>query len=82
MNINKFKMFEAMGLSIFSIEVPLNIITTLPHFMKIYQAVQKLLMEDRQPFWNDRGNFNAITTILKKKLHPFQNFKRPPFRKG
>jgi hypothetical protein len=29
-------------------EVPLNGITSVPNFMKIYQAVQKLLVEDRQ----------------------------------
>jgi hypothetical protein len=42
-NLNNFKMIEAMGLKNYCIEVPLNGITSTPNFMKIYQAVQKLL---------------------------------------
>jgi hypothetical protein len=37
-----------MGLTNYCIEVPLNIIASVPNFMKIYQAVQKLLVGDTQ----------------------------------
>jgi hypothetical protein len=59
--------------------------------MKIYQAVQKLLVGDRQTRHSHFGmievTFNAITTIQTfiqihqsvQKVHPPQKFKRPPF---
>jgi hypothetical protein len=58
--------------------------------MKIYQAVQKLLVGDRQTdshFGMIEVTYNAITTIQNfiqihqsvKKVHPPQKFKRPPF---
>jgi hypothetical protein len=47
-HINKFKMVEAMGLKTYWNEVPLNTITPLQNFMKIYQAVQMLLVGHRQ----------------------------------
>jgi hypothetical protein len=66
----------------------LDIITTIPNFMKIYQAVKKLLVEDkdRQPFWMIEVTFNAINTIQNfiqihqsvQKVHPPQKFKRSP----
>jgi hypothetical protein len=37
-----------MGLNNYCIEVPLNGVTSLPNFVKIYQAVQTLLVGDRQ----------------------------------
>jgi hypothetical protein len=42
LNLNNFKIIEAMGLKSYFIEVPLNGITSVPNFMKIYQAFQKL----------------------------------------
>jgi hypothetical protein len=39
-----FKIIEAMELKKYCIEVRLNIITSVPYFMKIYQAVQKLIV--------------------------------------
>jgi hypothetical protein len=56
----------------------------MPNFMKIYQVIQKLLVGDRQPLWNDRGHFNVITTIQNfiqiyqsvQKLHRLQKLKR------
>jgi hypothetical protein len=38
-------MVEAMGLKKYCIEVPLNGITTLPNSMKIYQLVQKIVID-------------------------------------
>jgi hypothetical protein len=42
-NLSHFKMVEDMG-SNYCVEVHLNGITSLPNIMKIYQAVQKLLV--------------------------------------
>jgi hypothetical protein len=39
------------GIRNYYIEAPLNDITSVPNFMKIYQAVQKLLVGDRQTDW-------------------------------
>jgi hypothetical protein len=45
-----------MGLKI--IEVPLNDITSISNFMKIYGTVQKLLEGDRQTdWWSDKPTF-------------------------
>jgi hypothetical protein len=41
LNLNNFKITKAMGLKINSV----------PNFMKIYQAVQALLMGDSQTGW-------------------------------
>jgi hypothetical protein len=48
LNNNNFKMIEFIGLKINGIEVPLNVITFVQNFIKFYQAVQKLLVGDRQ----------------------------------
>jgi hypothetical protein len=39
-------MIEAMGVENYCIKVPLDGITSIPNFMKLYQAVQKLLVGD------------------------------------
>jgi hypothetical protein len=46
-------------------EVPLNVITSVPNFMKLYQAVEKLLVGDTQTdtdrqtdWWFDKPTFN------------------------
>jgi hypothetical protein len=44
LNLNNFKTIEAMGLHV----KLLHGITSIPNFMKIYQAVQKLLVGDKQ----------------------------------
>jgi hypothetical protein len=46
LNFNSFKMIEAIGLKL--IEFPLKGTNCVPDFMKIYQAVQKLLVDDTQ----------------------------------
>jgi hypothetical protein len=57
LNLNNFKIIEAMELKT-CIEVPLNCITFVPNFIKIYQAVQKLLVGDRQrDLWFDKPTF-------------------------
>jgi hypothetical protein len=40
LNLNNFKMTKAMGLKITASKVPLNDITSVPNFMKIYPAVR------------------------------------------
>jgi hypothetical protein len=45
LNLNHFKMVEDMGITNYYIEVPLNGIICPPNFMKLYQAVQKLVGE-------------------------------------
>jgi hypothetical protein len=46
LNLSHFKMVEAMGLiKINHIEVPLNGITFLPNFMKIYQVVKNISID-------------------------------------
>jgi hypothetical protein len=50
-------MIEALGIKNYFIEVPLNGITSVPNFMKFYQAVQKLLVEDTQTDWFDNPTF-------------------------
>jgi hypothetical protein len=55
LNLNNFKLIEAMGLKNIASSSPLMAFTCIPNFMKIYQAVEKLLVEDaltdRQPDW-------------------------------
>jgi ubiquitin C-terminal hydrolase len=46
-NFNNFKTIKAI-IKNHCIEVPLNGITSVPNFMKIYQAIQKLLVGDTQ----------------------------------
>jgi hypothetical protein len=46
LKFNNLKMIEAIGIKNWCIEVPLNGITSMPNFVKIYQAVQKLLVGD------------------------------------
>jgi hypothetical protein len=47
LNLNHFKMVEAMRL-IIHFGAPLNGIMSLPNLMKIYQVVQKLIGRDKQ----------------------------------
>jgi hypothetical protein len=46
--MTKYKFIEAMGLKSYCVEVTLNGIISVPNFIKIYQAVQKLLVGDTQ----------------------------------
>jgi hypothetical protein len=46
--INLIINYWSYGIKNYCINVPLNDITSVPHFVKIYQAVQKLLVGDRQ----------------------------------
>jgi hypothetical protein len=39
------------GIKNYCIEVPLNGITSVPYFIEIYQAAQKLLVRDTQTDW-------------------------------
>jgi hypothetical protein len=48
LNLNNFKMIEAMRLEITASWSPWNGITSIPNFMKIYQSVQTLLVGDTQ----------------------------------
>jgi hypothetical protein len=45
LNLNNF-IWLKFGIKNYRIEVPMNSITSVPNFMKIYQAVQKLLVWD------------------------------------
>jgi hypothetical protein len=47
----------------YCIEVPFNGITSLRNIMKIYQAVQKLLVEDTQT-----GDLISLLPFLKSRL--------------
>jgi hypothetical protein len=50
----------------YCMEAPLNGITSIPNFMKIYQAFQTLLVGDTQTdshFGMIEVTFNAITTM-------------------
>jgi hypothetical protein len=60
-------MIEAMGLKIIASKVPLNGITSVPNFMKIYQAVQRLLGGDIQ---TDRqtGDLISLLSFLESRL--------------
>jgi hypothetical protein len=65
-------MIKAMGLKIIVSKVPLNGITSVPNFMKIYQAVQRLLgggdmQTDRQ---TDRqiGDLISLLSFLESRL--------------
>jgi hypothetical protein len=83
LNLNNFKMIEAMGL---------KITASIPNFTKIYQAVQNLLVgtQTNSHFEMVEISFNVITTIQNfiqihksvQKLHPPQKFKRPSFWNG
>jgi hypothetical protein len=44
LNLNNFKTIESMRLKNYCIEVNFNDSTSVPNLMKIYQAVQKLLV--------------------------------------
>jgi hypothetical protein len=48
LNLSHFKKVEDIGLKIIASKSPLNGINSLLNFMKIYQAVQKLLVGDTQ----------------------------------
>jgi hypothetical protein len=53
-------MVKTMGLKNYCIEVPLNGITSLPNFIKIYQSVQKLVgvthtQTDQLNYYNTEG---------------------------
>jgi hypothetical protein len=56
MNLNHFKIVEES----YCIEVHLNGITSLPNFMKINQAVQKVLVGDPQ---TDRQTGDVISIL-------------------
>jgi hypothetical protein len=60
LNINHFKMAEDMALTIMHWG-PLNGITSVPNFMKIYQAVQQLLVQGHRhrqtDWWFDKHTF-------------------------
>jgi hypothetical protein len=45
LNLNNFKIIEAMGMKIIAWRSPWR---STPNFMKIYQAVQKLLVGDTE----------------------------------
>jgi hypothetical protein len=47
----------------YCIEVPLNGITSIPNFMKIYPAVKKLLVADRQT-----GDLISLLSFLESRL--------------
>jgi hypothetical protein len=55
---------EAMGLNY--IEAPSNGITSLPDFMKIYQAVQKFLVRDRQT-----GDLISLLSFFESRLQRY-----------
>jgi hypothetical protein len=44
----QFQNDQSYGIKNYCIEVPLNGFTSVPDFMKIYQAIQKLLVQDTQ----------------------------------
>jgi hypothetical protein len=54
----------------YCIEVPLNDITSLPNIMKIYQAVQKLLVERDRHAQTDRqtGDLIRLISFLERRL--------------
>jgi hypothetical protein len=55
------------GIKNYCIEVPLNGITSIPNFMKIYQAVKKLLVGDTQTeWWFDKPTFIFWKVGLKR----------------
>jgi hypothetical protein len=62
-----FKKGLRYGIKNYCIEVPLNGITSVPNFMKIYQAVQKLLVGDRQT-GIQTGNLISLLSLLKSML--------------
>jgi hypothetical protein len=59
-------MVEHMGLKIIA-SGPLNVITSLPNIMKIYQAVQKLLMGDTQT-GRQPGGLISLLSFLESRL--------------
>jgi hypothetical protein len=70
-------MIEAMGLKC-CIEVPLNGITSVPNFMKIYQPAQKLLVVKTQTDGHtDRQARDLISlpSFLESRLKKFLNDK-------
>jgi hypothetical protein len=72
LNINNFKTIEVMGLKNYCLEVTLNGITSLPNFVKIYPAVQNLLLEDIQTDTNSgtqTGEFKSLFLFLKSTLN-------------
>jgi hypothetical protein len=63
LNLNNFQTDWSYGIKNYCIEVPLNGITSVPNFLKNYQAVQKLLVgAHRQTDWW----FNKPTFIFGK----------------
>jgi hypothetical protein len=66
-NLNNFKMTEGMELKNYCIEVPLNGITSIPNFMKIYNVVQKLLVGDTQTD-KETGDFISLLSFLESRL--------------
>jgi hypothetical protein len=54
LNLNNFKMMEAMGLKIIASRSHLNDINSVLNFMKLYQAFQKLLVGTQTVTQTDR----------------------------
>jgi hypothetical protein len=78
-------MTEAIGITKYCFEVPLNGITSVPNFMKIYHAVQKILVGDTQtdkPVFGNRLKMYEDSIILSeikcksetKSKHVLQQF--------
>jgi hypothetical protein len=47
LNLNNYKKDSSYGIESYCIEVPLNDITSVQFFMKIYEAIPKLLVGNR-----------------------------------
>jgi hypothetical protein len=65
-NLHDFKMVEAMELTHYCIEVPLNGITSLPNSMKIYQSIQKLLVKGHTD--RETSDFISLLSFLGNML--------------
>jgi hypothetical protein len=53
----------------YCIEVPLNSITSIPNFIKIYQAVQKFLVGDTQRQTDiQTGDLISLLSLLEGRL--------------
>jgi hypothetical protein len=62
-----FKKGWRYGIKNYCIEVPLNGITSIPNFMKIYLAVQKLLVGDTQTHtYRQTGDLTSLLSFFGK----------------
>jgi hypothetical protein len=57
LKLNNFKNDKSYEIENYCIEVPLNGLTSVPNFIKFYQAVQKLLV------WGDRQTGDLISLL-------------------